>query len=245
YYGLVYVFGALLAYWMLERARKNGKLTLSEKDTSDLLLWLVLGVVLGSRLFYVLFYNPTYYVGVNFWKVIAVWEGGMSFHGGFFGIVLACYLFCRKKKIDMLHVADILSAPLMLALTLGRVANFINGELWGTVTRVRWCVGFPQAPDGGTLCRHPYQLYDGVKRLAVFFWLARIGRREFQPGFVFWNLVFFEGLGRFFLDFYKGVDPVFVLKPGQWMSLIMMMVAAYFFWTRHRGDIKAIFKQRI
>ena len=242
YYGLVYVLGALFAYWMLERARKNGRFDLNEKDISDLVLWLGLGVLIGSRLFYVIFYNPSYYFGMNFWKIIAVWEGGMSFHGGFTGILLACYLFCRKKKVPFFHIADMLSAPLMLALALGRIANFINGELWGTVTNVKWCVAFPNAPDGGTVCRHPYQLYDGAKRFAVFFWLLWIGRKEFQPGFVFWNFVFFEGLGRFFLDFYKGVDPVFIIKPGQWLSLAMVLVAAYFFWTRHREDFKVIFK---
>ena len=81
-----------------------------------------------------------------------------------------------------------------------------------------------------------------MKRFVVFFWLLWLGRKEFKPGFVFWNFVFFEGLGRFFLDFYKGVDPVFIIKPGQWLSLAMVLVAVYFFWTRHREDFKAIFK---
>ncbi len=223
YYGLVYVVGALCAYWVLERARKQGQLSLSKDSISDLVGWLVLGVLIGSRVFYVLFYNLSFYVSQPL-KVFAVWEGGMSFHGGFVGITVAAYLFSRRRKISFFQVADLLSAPLMLALALGRIANFINGELFGKVTNVSWCVVFP--PEA--VCRHPYQLYDGLKRFAIAGWLLYLGREKRYDGFVFWNLVFFEGLGRFALDFLKEEFTVLLLTPGQWMSIVMIIVAMYF-----------------
>lgn len=240
YYGLAYLIGALLAYWMLERARRKGLLPLNEKEVSDLVVWLIVGVIVGSRLFFVLFYNFSDYLSQPWWKVFAVWEGGMSFHGGLTGIVLAGYFFCRWKKLNMLQVADVLSAPLMLALALGRIANFINGELWGTVSDARWCVNFRNT-GGGDSCRHPYQLYEMLKRFAIFGWLLFLGKGMFSPGFVFWNFVFFEGIGRFFLDVVKDDAAYWGLTAGQWMSIIMVCVAAYFFWTRHREDWKKIF----
>jgi phosphatidylglycerol:prolipoprotein diacylglycerol transferase len=233
YYGLAYLLGALLSFWMLEKARKVGRLPLSEKDTSDLVLWLVLGVVLGSRLFYVLFYNFDYYFSPNWWKVIAVWEGGMSFHGGLFGILIACYWFCRRKGIQLLQVADVLAAPLMLALAFGRVANFINGELWGTPTDVLWCVVFPV----DSLCRHPYQLYEALKRFVIFGWLVWLGRRVWGVGFIFWNFVLLEGLGRFFLDFFKDEGTAWV---GQVFSVAMVLVAGWMLWKGHREDLRKI-----
>ncbi len=240
WYGLVYVFGALLVYWMLEYARKKGTLELSQKEVSDFVVWLLVGVLIGSRLFLILFYDLSYYLSQP-WKMIAFWEGGMSFHGGLVGIVVACYLFCRKKNLIFLRMADILSAPLMLALALGRIANFINGELWGTVSNAKWCVAFPHASDGGTLCRHPYQLYDGVKRFVLFGWLLFLGRKTFTAGFIFWNFVLFEGLGRFLLDFFKDEFTYWIFTPGQWMSLVMVVVAVYFFWKNHKEDWKNVF----
>jgi phosphatidylglycerol---prolipoprotein diacylglyceryl transferase len=236
YYGLVYFVGALIAYWLLERARKKGDVPLEKNDTADLVTWLIIGVLVGSRLFYVLFYNFSSYIN-NPLRVFALWEGGLSFHGGLVGIIVAAYWFCKKRKMHFFDIADILSAPLMFALALGRIANFINGELWGTVWNGKWCVVFPAA---GQECRHPYQLYDGIKRFVLTGWLVWLGRKNWKPGFIFWNFVFFEGLGRFVLDFWKGVDPVFWLKPGQWMSIVMMGIALWYFYTHHKEDCKKL-----
>ncbi len=225
YYGLVYFFGALLAYFMLDRARKKGTLTLTEDEVSDFVLWLVAGMLVGARVFEVLVFSLPYYMSQPWWKVFALWEGGMSFHGGFVGIVIAAYWFCRRKKLNFWTIADLLSPPLMFALFLGRIANFINGELWGKVTSVSWCVVFPPA---GEACRHPYPLYEALKRLGIFAWLIVLGRKECIPGVVFWNLVFFEGLGRFVLDFFKEDIIYLWLTPGQWLSLGMVAVSGYF-----------------
>lgn len=222
YYGLAYLLGALFSYWMLLHARKNGNLTLNKTEISDLVTWLVAGVLIGSRLFYIIFYNPLFYLE-NPLKIFAVWEGGMSFHGGFVGIILATYLFCKKKHQSFFHIADILSIPLIFALALGRIANFINGELYGTPSSLPWCVVFPS----GAECRHPYQLYDGLKRFIIFGYLIILNRREWAPGFLFWNLVFFEGLGRFILDFVKEEFTVLLFTPGQWMSIVVVVVSGY------------------
>jgi phosphatidylglycerol---prolipoprotein diacylglyceryl transferase len=237
WYGLVFLFGALLAYWMLDKARKAGKLGLSKNEISDLIVWMVVGVVLGSRVFFFAFYRPDLFSLFDFF---AVWQGGLSFHGGLVGVVFAVYWFCKRKEIEFLHLADVLSAPLMIALAFGRIANFINGELWGTVSKASWCVNFRNS-GGGDVCRHPYQLYDGVKRFAVFFWLVFLNKKSFASGFVFWNLVFFEGLGRFVLDFWKDEIAYVGLTSGQWLSLVMVVVALWFFIAKHKEDWKNVF----
>ena len=224
YYGLVYLLAALFGYLMLIHAQKKNKINLTKNDISDFVSWLVAGVLIGSRLFYIVFYNPLFYLE-NQLKIIAVWEGGMSFHGGFVGIIVAAYIFCKKKNQSFFHLADILSAPLMFALALGRGANFINGELWGKPSNLPWCVVFPAADN---LCRHPYQLYEGIKRFALAGWLFYLSKGVHPTGFIFWNLVFFEGLGRFALDFLNDEFTVLLLTPGQWMSLAMIMVSGWF-----------------
>jgi len=240
WYGLVYLLGALLAYWMLERARKKGVLDLDQKGVSDLVLWILIGMLVGARLFAVFVFNLPYYLSQPWWKVFAVWEGGMSFHGGFVGIVVAGYWFCKRRNVHWLSLADILSAPLMLVLAFGRIANFINGELWGTVSNARWCVNFKNT-GGGDICRHPYQLYEAVKRFALFGWLLWLGRTMFTPGFIFWNFVFFEGLGRFMLDFFKDEVIYFGLTPGQWLSIVMVVVALTMFVKKYKDDWKKVF----
>jgi len=227
YYGLAYLIGALLCYWVLNRASKRGDISLTKEEVSDFVGWIVLGVLIGSRVFYILFYNLSFYIA-NPLKIFAVWEGGMAFHGGFVGIVLACYLYCRKKNISFFKIADILAVPVLFALALGRIANFINGELFGTPTNLPWCVVVP--PE--SVCRHPYQLYDGLKRFVIVGWLVYLGREKRQDGFIFWNLVFFEGLGRFVLDFLKDEFTVFFLTPGQWMSIAMVVVASYYLFVK-------------
>jgi phosphatidylglycerol---prolipoprotein diacylglyceryl transferase len=236
WYGLVYVIGALLGFWALERARKSGKLDLTEKENSDFVLWMIGGVVIGARAVYVLVYNFSSFLSRP-WAVFAVWEGGLSFHGGFVGIVLATLWFCKRKKISFWVIADILAAPLMFALALGRIANFINGELWGPVWDGAWCVVFPAAGDA---CRHPYQLYDGVKRFMIFGFLLWLGKREWKRGFIFWNFVLFEGIGRFILDFWKDEFTYWIFRPGQWMSLIMIVFVIYYLKKFHREDVKKL-----
>lgn len=236
WYGLVYVAGFLLAAVWLKYMRKRKILDLRNEEIWDLLFYLLLGVLIGARLFMIFWNSETYLLKP--WNLLFIWQGGMSFHGGFVGIVVACWWYCRKKRVDFWKVADIISVPAMLALALGRIANFVNGELVGKVWNGRWCVVFP---DYGSECRHPNMIYSFFQRLIVFGWLAVLTIwKEFTPGFIFWNFVFWEGIGRFLMDFFRADTLYFSLSLGQWFSLMMIIVSVYFFMKKHRRDWKMV-----
>ena len=241
WYGIIYVLGFFLSIWWLHYMSKKGQINLDKEEIWDLAFWLMVGVLIGSRLFEV-FWQPERYLSnpLNFFKF---WEGGMSFHGGFVGIVIAGLIYSKKKKISFWKIADVMSVPTIFALALGRIANFLNGELIGKVFNGSWCVNFKNT-GGGDVCRHPYVLYEAGKRFVITFgllWLTL--KRKFKAGFIFWNLVFFEGLGRFILDFYKD-DFIYywIFTPGQWLSIAMVIVSLYFFHRNHTQDCKNLFK---
>jgi len=235
YYGLVYVIGFLLAWWLLLRYRDE--LNLTKEQVEDLVFYLILGVVIGARLFSSFFWTPGYYLAHPI-KILYIWEGGMAFHGGLIGIIAAAWYFVRKHKKKFWQFADIIALPAVFALGLGRIANFINGELWGTVTDVSWCVVFP----GVEGCRHPVTLYGAVGRFVLFAFCYWLWRRQFRAGFVFWNFVFWTGIGRFVIDFLREDVRYYALSLGQWYSLVMVIVAGYFFWQFYRKDIKKVVK---
>jgi phosphatidylglycerol---prolipoprotein diacylglyceryl transferase len=238
YYGLVYLLGFFLAIAWLQYWRKKGELELSKDDVWDFVFYLMLGVVIGSRLF-MIFWEPSTYLS-NPLEIFMFWHGGMSFHGGLAGIIVAAIIYCKVKKINFYHMADLMSVPTMLALALGRVANFVNGELVGRVTDLSCCVQFPGYSD----CRHPSTLYAAGKRFIVFFGLVWLSfhkfRKNFQPGFIFWNMVFWEGLGRIIVDFYREDILYWGFSLGQWFSLVMVLVALTFFYKNHRSDWKTL-----
>jgi len=235
YYGLVYVLGFIIAFFVLDHYRKKGELKITKDDLYNLVIYIIIGVVLGARLFEVFVWNPVYYFH-NPLKIIAFWEGGMSFHGGLIGILIVGYLFCRAKNIRLAKLADLLTIPAIFILALGRIANFINGELWGTVTNVPWCVKFSGA-DG---CRHPAQLYGAGKRFLILFFLLFVNRKKHKDGFIFWMFIFLFGVGRFLLDFYRDNQRLFGLSMGQYLSLIMavggIIILVKYYWQ----DLKNI-----
>ncbi len=239
WYGLVYLLGFLLGIWWLQHARKKGILVISEEGVWDLIFYLMLGVIIGSRLF-MIFWNPEIYL-YKPWNLLYIWQGGMSFHGGFVGIIVACWYYCKKKQLDFWKVADILAVPAIFALALGRIANFMNGELVGRVWNGQWCVVFP---DYGQECRHPNMIYSAFQRFIVFGWLLFLSvKKDFKAGFIFWNFVFWEGIGRFIVDFYRHDLPqnyILSLSLGQWFSLVMIVVAGYIFYKKHIVDWKRL-----
>lgn len=246
WYGVVYVLGFFLSIWWLNYLHQQGKLKLNRTEIWDLGFYALLGILIGSRLFEV-FWEPAYYLSnpLNFLKF---WQGGMSFHGGFVGIITACWLYCRKKKINFWEIADAFSVPTIFALALGRIANFINGELvgkvWESARENSWCVIFPNYDE---LCRHPQVLYSAGERFLVFFWLFWLSFRKkynFKPGFIFWNFVLWEGLGRFLIDFYREDILYFSLTVGQWFSAVMVVVAGFLLWKKYQEDIVKIFSQK-
>src|SRR3989344_5184985 len=142
WYGLMYVLAFLAVQFYAKQAIKNKKLKLTEKELDDLLGYLIVAMIIGARLFYALFYNPSYFLAQP-WKFFFVWEGGLSFHGGFFAMLLTGIWFARKKKLTFFHIADIFIVPLALGNAFGRIGNFINGELYGVATALPWGVIFP------------------------------------------------------------------------------------------------------
>jgi phosphatidylglycerol:prolipoprotein diacylglycerol transferase len=190
-----------------------------------LFFWLIIALVVGARLFEVIIWNPSYYLS-NPLQIFAVWKGGMAFHGGLIGVVIAALLFCKKRKLSFYKVADVLVLPASLAMALVRVGNFINGELYGIVTTVPWCFKFPSAEG----CRHPSQLYESLYNIVNFFILFGITKlknksKKYKDGFVFWSFIFFYGILRFVTEFWRYSDVRYLgLNLGQILSLIMIPV---------------------
>jgi len=228
YYGLFFVLGFVIGYFILKHLVKIKQIELSKDDIADYLLYIILGTILGARLVYVFIYNPTFYLQ-NPLQILAVWNGGLSFHGGFIGAALAAYYFCKKKNISFYEIADISVIPLALGLALGRLGNFTNGELYGRITNVPWAMKFQDA-DG---FRHPSQLYESLKNLIIFFTLWIIKDRPFPKGFLFWLFVIMYSALRFAVEFFRQPDPQlgFVIgffTMGQILSVIMFIVGVIF-----------------
>jgi phosphatidylglycerol---prolipoprotein diacylglyceryl transferase len=229
WYGLMYILGFLASYFIILAGVKRKGLPLSKDDVADLIFTTALGIILGGRLGYILFYNLSYYLSHPA-KLFAVWEGGMSFHGGLTGAILAGLYFIRKHKLSFYQLADIGFVAGPIGLFLGRVGNFINGELYGRVTDVPWGMVFP---GGGPLPRHPSQLYEalleGVLMFAILFTVSRKVNRD---GVVFWSFIGLYGLFRFLVEFLREPDEQLgilfgVLSMGQLLSLPMFLLGAF------------------
>jgi phosphatidylglycerol---prolipoprotein diacylglyceryl transferase len=203
WYGLMYLGGFLAAYGIIRYLVKLRKLPLSSEGVSDLLFYCVLGVVAGGRLGYSLFYNPGYYLGHPL-EIFAVWQGGMSFHGGLIGVIVAALVFCKRRQLAVLPTGDILVTAATIGLGLGRFGNFINAELWGRPTELSWGMVFPGA---GSLPRHPSQLYEmlleGVLLFSILFWLHH---RKVSAGVPFFSFFLGYGVFRFMVEFVREPD---------------------------------------
>ena len=184
WYALAYVAGLILGWRAVRGLAHRHPGVMSDKDVDDLLLWATIGVVLGGRIGYVLVYNPVYYLH-HLGDIFAIWQGGMSFHGGLVGVTVAIYVFCRMRKLRLLRVADLVACQVPIGLFFGRLANFINGELWGRPTDEPWGMIFPD-PRAGGVPRHPSQLYQALLEgvllyLILWQWRRRTGART-RPG---------------------------------------------------------------
>jgi len=170
WYSIAYILGIMLGWLYALRIIKkdeNIKKTVKASDFEDLIIYLIIGIIIGGRLGYVFFYNFGYY-SENFYEIFKVWHGGMSFHGGLIGVIIGTYIFSITKKINFLKFTDIIACVAPIGLFLGRVANFINGELFGKISSLPWAVVFP---EGGNFPRHPSQIYESILEGAVLFFL--------------------------------------------------------------------------
>ncbi|GAB5375379.1 MAG: prolipoprotein diacylglyceryl transferase [Acuticoccus sp.] len=237
WYALAYIAGIVLG-WLYARALvKAGSLWGTRphpdlRDYDDLVTWVTLGIVLGGRLGFVLFYQPHYYMQHPL-EALALWQGGMSFHGGLLGVIVAVLVFCRVRGVSALAVFDVLGAVVPIGLFFGRVANFINGELWGRVSEVPWAMVFPGA---GPLPRHPSQLYQAaLEGVALFVLLAiavRMGALK-RPGLALGLFGGGYGIARIIGEVFRMPDPQlgFLFGPvtmGMVLSLPMVLIGAFF-----------------
>ena len=250
WYAIAYLAGFLLGwkyavvlykrYFYVDHGADQDKED-TQKDTSglmdDFLTWIILGVIIGGRLGYVLFYQLDAYID-NPVAIFKIWQGGMSFHGGFVGAVLSAFFFSKKRNVSFLMLTDILACVAPIGLFFGRMANFINGELYGRVTTVDWGIVFPGA---GALARHPSQLYEalleGLVIFAVMFVLIKRDYITRYSGFLSGLFVALYGLFRAFVEFYREPDPqigyIFdVITMGQILCLPMIALGAWLmFWS--------------
>ena len=253
WYAISYIVGILAGWWLLARALRNpslwrnapfnGKAPATVDDIGDLVVWATLGIIIGGRLGWDLFYGtilcssspdagfcgglPAGFLA-NPIKLVAVWEGGMSFHGGVIGLGIAIWLFCRHRKLNLLSISDLVTSVAPLGIALVRIANFVNGELWGRPTNVAWAMVFPRDP--GQAPRHPSQLYEcfleGVVLLAILQFCFRVLRWHERPGLI--TATFFAGYGlfRFSLEFFREPDAPFLGWFTMGMGLCIPLVAA-------------------
>lgn len=224
WYGLMYVFGFLASYLLVRYQIKRKDFGISRFEVDDLYFYSILGLILGARLGYVLFYNLKMYLD-NPLEIPAFWHGGMSFHGGLIGVLLAGILFCWKNKKSFWRLADLVIVTAPIGLGLGRIGNFINGELYGRVTQVPWGMVFAK---GGPLPRHPSELYESaLEGGALFLILWFMKDKKLPAGSLLALFLFLYGVFRFFLEFFRDPDVQlgFVLGPftmGQVLCSIMI-----------------------
>jgi phosphatidylglycerol:prolipoprotein diacylglycerol transferase len=267
WYALAYIAGIVVGWWGVVRVLRqkklwapppfNGKPPATEDDIGDLVVWAILGVIIGGRLGWVLIYGtflctvtPQYAafcdgLPMGFItdpiRIIAAWEGGMSFHGGLLGVVLAVWLFCRRRKLQMLAIGDLVCAFAPIGLFFGRLANFVNGELWGRATNVPWAMIFPR--DLQRLPRHPSQLYEAALEGVALFLIMQIALRVFgahrRPGLL--CAIFFLGYGtfRFISEFFREPDTQFIgpVSMGMALSIPVWLGAGALFWLAYHKPV--------
>ncbi len=229
WYGLGYVVGILFGWWYSRRLAATPRLwannqpAMSPTDIDDFLIWAAIGIVLGGRAGYVLFYDLPRYLAEPL-AIFSVWEGGMSFHGGLLGTILAMVLFSRRRGINTWSLFDVIAAGVPVALGLVRCANFVNSELWGRVSDVPWAFVFP---NGGPFPRHPSQLYEalleGVVLFAALAWLVWARGKLKTPKFVGGAFIAGYGLARIFIEFFREPDAHIGYLLGGWLTMGMVL----------------------
>ncbi len=231
WYGVAYMLGFLIAWAVWTRWARKGRLPLAVEDVASLLVYAIAGVVIGGRLGYCLFYNLDEVLRRP-QEIVALWHGGMASHGGILGLIVSVYVFARKRRVDPWSLLDAAAAVGPLGIALGRIANFINGELWGRPSTVRWAVIFPDAPlvGGVNLPRHPSQLYAaGIEGLIVFAAAMWIFNRQRRSGMTTAAVCIVYGVGRFIDEFWRQPDlgqPIFWgwMSKGQLLTIPMIIL---------------------
>ncbi|MGV8998533.1 MAG: prolipoprotein diacylglyceryl transferase [Parvibaculaceae bacterium] len=228
WYALAYIAGLTLGWRYIIRLIQtprlwNGPAPVNQLQIDDALLWAAAGVILGGRIGYVLVYDPMQYIA-NPWEILAVWHGGMSFHGGALGTLIALYIFARRQNFSVLSMFDLVAAAAPIGVFFGRIANFINSELWGRTTDMPWGVIFP---NGGPMARHPSQLYEAALEGIVIFIILRVLTHHFdalkRPGTIWGSTIALYGAARVFVEFFRQPDIQLGYLYGGWLTMGMIL----------------------
>ena len=237
WYSLAYIAGIIIG-WLLCKKIFIQKSDINEKF-DDYITYLVIGIIIGGRLGYIIFYNFSYYIN-NFFDIFKVWEGGMSFHGGLIGIIIASILFSKKHNQDSFLYMDLVSLVAPIGIFFGRLANFINSELYGTPTDIPWAVTFIQVDN---LSRHPSQLYEAIlEGIILFIILMYFKNKDYlkKPGLISGLFLIFYSIFRFFIEFVRVPDEqlgylIFELSMGQIISLIFFVIGIILFYLKNEN----------
>lgn len=244
FYSLAYLIGVIFAYWHTSRMLKQPGAPMAQRHADDLFFYCTLGVIIGGRLGYAAFYTGgetgipsafTDFSGDGFvsWKLLRLWDGGMAFHGGLAGVTVAMAWVAWQGKLSFIRVTDYVAVGVPMGMLLGRLANFVNGELWGRVTDVQWAMVFPAAPDD--LPRHPSQLYqaglEGLALLVILMLLFWTTRARYRPGLLTGVFMLGMGIARFVNEFFRQPDAQLAdfaartgLSMGQWLTIPLILI---------------------
>ena len=237
WYSLAYIFGIIIG-WLLCKKIFIKDTKINEKF-DDYLTYSILGIIIGGRLGYILFYNFNYYLN-NFFDIFKIWQGGMSFHGGLLGIIIASILFAKKNNQNPFIYMDLVSLVAPIGIFFGRLANFINSELYGTVSNVPWSVIFVKVDN---LTRHPSQLYEAFLEGIILFLLLIYFRKKnylLKPGTISGLFLIFYSIFRFFVEFYRVPDEhigylAFNLSTGQIVSVVFLIIGTIVFYLKNEN----------
>jgi phosphatidylglycerol:prolipoprotein diacylglycerol transferase len=243
WYSLAYLAGIILGWWYLLRLVRQPGAPMARRHADDIVFYATLGVILGGRLGYVLFYKPAEYWAHPL-EIVRLWDGGMSFHGGVIGVSLGIFYMAWRQKLDWLRIHDYVAVCVPFGLFFGRLANFVNGELWGRASDLPWAVVFP---TGGAAARHPSQLYEagleGIVLFAILWFMFWKTRARTQPGKLVGAFILVYGISRFLVEFVREPDAHLVefaaathLHMGQWLSLPMILGGLYLVATANRRE---------
>ena len=238
WYSLAYILGIIIG-WILCKKIFIKNLDINQKF-DDYITYLIIGIIVGGRLGYVFFYNFNYYIN-NILDIFKIWQGGMSFHGGLLGIIVASILFAKKNNQDLFVYTDLVSLVAPIGIFFGRLANFINSELYGKVTEVPWAVTFVQVDN---LSRHPSQLYEAFfEGIILFILLLYFRNKNFlaKPGLISGLFLIFYSVFRFCIEFFRVPDEqigylIFNLSMGQIISLVFIMIGTIVFYLKNENE---------
>lgn len=256
WYSLAYLAGIVLGWWYLLRLVRQPGAPMARRHADDIVFYATLGVILGGRLGYVLFYKPAEYWAHPL-EIVRLWDGGMSFHGGVIGVSLGIFYMAWRQKLDWLRIHDYVACCVPFGLFFGRLANFVNGELWGGETSLPWAIRFRESIENGVAVlgppRHPSQLYEalleGVLLGLVLWYMFWKTRARYQPGKLVGAFILIYGISRFLVEFVREPDAHLTefaanthLHMGQWLSLPMILGGLYLVLTakRREGRVKAV-----